>query len=321
MGKTDFALSPRDSFGHGRLVMKLNRRQWAVLTGGSLASSLAAAQDRKLSNPVHRVANARIDSTPPAPATLAPTPANHAAHPLDRALQMAQASLDHSRRDIVDYTALMVKRETVGGTLGEHQYMAAKVRNRKVDANGRMTRPLSVYLNFLRPTSVKGRECIYVEGQNDGNVIAHEGGFKGRFLPTVTVQPTGMLAMRGQRYPITEIGLENLVLKLIERGGRVRSMDGVTCTFNHGAKVKDRDCTMIEVKVPQRLPGADFHKAQVFLDSEYNLPTRYIAWDWPSRAGGPLQVLEEYTYLAIKFNVGLTDDTFNPHNKRYSFYS
>ena len=74
--------------------------------------------------------------------------------------------------------------------------MYAKVRNRKV-SGGKVVQPLSVYLQFLKPSSIKGRECIYVEGKNDGNVIAHEGGFKGKFLPTVTIPPDGTLAMRG----------------------------------------------------------------------------------------------------------------------------
>ncbi|MEM6692260.1 MAG: DUF1571 domain-containing protein, partial [Planctomycetota bacterium] len=241
--------------------------------------------------------------------------------PLDRALQMAQGCLQHSQQTVSDYTAMMVKREQVGGALSEHQFLAIKVRNRKLDAAGQITQPMSVYLNFLRPSSVKGREVIYVENQNEGNVVAHEGGFKGRFLPTVTIPPTGMLAMRGQRYPITEIGLENLIVKLIERGGRVRSMPGVECEFRTGAKVKDRDCTVIAVTVPNRLPGAEFHKAQVFLDNEYNLPIRYIAWDWPKRAGGSLEVIEEYTYMAIKLNVGLQASDFDPYNKAYNFHS
>ena len=53
-------------------------------------------------------------------------------------------------------------------------------------------------------------------------MIAHEGGTAGKYLPTVWIKPNGIIAMRGQRYPITEVGIENLVLKLIERGERTR---------------------------------------------------------------------------------------------------
>ena len=86
---------------------------------------------------------------------------------------------------------------------------------------------------------------IFVENQNDGNIVAHEGGFKGKFLPTVTIPPDGMLAMRGQRYPMTDIGVENLIVKLIERGEQARQFPDVQCEFRKNARVKDRVCTVL----------------------------------------------------------------------------
>ncbi len=76
---------------------------------------------------------------------------------------------------------------------------------------------------------------------------------------------------------------------------------------------------MFQVTMPTKQPELDFHQAQVFIDDELNVPIRYIAYDWPIREGAPLQVLEEYNYLNMKVNVGLTDDDFNPNNKAYGF--
>ena len=125
--------------------------------------------------------------------------------------------------------------------------------------------------------------------------------------------------MRGQRYPITEVGIENLLLKLIERGGKARKVPGVQCDFRTGAKVRDRVCTVIQVTQPQPGPGHEFNMAQVFLDDELNLPIRYVAYDFPpaGQARGP--VLEEYTYLNLEVNVGLTDADFDPNNAKYNF--
>ena len=293
--------------------MKIKRRQFTAILG-SLAATVSArsliAEETQLVEPVHRVANAA------ASLKTASTPV----HPLDRALDLARSGLIGCRANVNDYTALMVKRERVDDTLGVHQYMYAKVRNRKVE-NGKIVQPLSVYLNFLKPSAVKGREVIYVENQNDGNIIAHEGGFKGKFLPTVTIPPDGMLAMRGQRYPMTEIGVENLIVKLIERGERAREMPDVQCEFRKNARVKDRTCTVLQVTQPTKTPGGEFYQAQVFIDDEINIPIRYIAYDWPAREGDPLQVLEEYNYLNLKLNVGLTDADFDPRNPAYNFYS
>ncbi len=280
----------------------------ALASSGQWSPASAQGDEGMLSEPVHRVASAA--NLPTGPAT----------RPLDVALQMARDGLTRCRAEVNDYTATLVKRERVDGTVGEHDFLFVKVRNRKI-VNGQLAQPLSVYLTYLKPAAVKGREVIYVEGKNDGNIIAHEGGFKGRFLPTMPLPPTGMLAMRGQRYPITEIGVENLMVKLIERGETARQYPDVTCTFRKNAKVKDRVCTVLEVTQPSRHPNLEFYQAQVFIDDAFNLPIRYVSYDWPSRAGDALQVIEEYNYLDLKINVGLTDADFDPQSPQYNFYS
>lgn len=291
--------------------MKIPRRQFiaslATVTTAAIAVDLGA-EEPNLVEPVHRVANAA--------ASLEPTPI----HPLDRALDIARAGLSGCRTNVNDYTAILVKRERIDGVLGPHEFMSVKIRNRKVD-QGQLVQPLSVYINFLKPASVQGREVIYVENQNDGNLVAHEGGFKGRFLPTVSIPPDGMLAMRGQRYPMTDIGVENLIVKLIERGEQARQFPDVQCDFRKNARVKDRVCTVLEVTQPTKHPDLDFFKAQVFIDDELNIPIRYVAYDWPAREGAALEVLEEYNYLDLRVNVGLTDNDFDPRNPSYNFYS
>ena len=293
--------------------MNQSRRHFLTAMGTFAAVSatptllLAQQPAGGLSEPIHRVAAAN---------NLPQT----AARPLDQALQMAREGLAHIRGNINDYTAIIVKRERINGELSEHEYMFAKIRNRKV-VDGRVVTPFAVYLAFLKPATVKGREVTYVENQNDGKLTAHEGGFKGRFLPTVSIHPTGALAMRGQRYPLTEIGVENLIAKLIERGEKARQFPDVTCEFRKNARIKDRVCTVIEVTQPTKRPDLDFYKAQVFIDDELNIPLRYISYDWPTREGQPLEVIEEYNYLDVKLNVGLQPSDFDPANPAYGFYS
>jgi len=306
--------------------MKTPRRQFlglstGLVTGGLLSSTLAnrVAADPprpqpQWANPVHRVANAMS-----VPKAEMPTEVPGKAA-LRRGLDMARESLEISKAEIRDYTAILVKREQIDGTIGEHEYMSIKVRNRKISGN-QLAQPFSVYIAFLKPASVKGREIIYVENQNDGKITAHEGGFKGRFLPTVSLPVDGMLAMRGQRYPLTEIGVENMIRKLIERGEKAMRYEDVTCEFRKGAKLKDRVCTVLEVTQPTQRPDAEFYQAQVFMDDQLNMPIRYVSYHWPTQAGGRGEVIEEYNYLNLKVNVGLTDADFDPNNKAYNFYS
>ena len=280
----------------------------ALLGGSTVISASAIAQqpeDGNVTEPVYRISKNE--------ATRA-----EAGHPLDPALKIAYASLKQVRENITDYTAIMIKRERVDGTLGEHEFMGVKVRNRKHE-NGLVKTPFSVYLTFLKPAAMKGREVIYVEGQNDGNIVAHEGGMKGRFLPTVNLDPNGMMAMRGQRYPITDMGIENLVVKLIEKGERDRQRGECDVEFLKGAKVGGRACTVLTVKHPFERPYFDFHIAQIFIDDELQVPVRYAAYVWPTSEGGEPELLEEYTYQNIKMNVGLNDLDFDRNNPKYNF--
>lgn len=288
-----------------------NRRNFlttsALFGGSALVAGVLRADEPATTEPVYRTAKSEASHA---------TAAN--AHPLDPALQIARSSLANIQQNIADYSAILIKRELINGSLTEHEYMGIKVRNRKYN-NGVLSTPFSVYMAFLKPATVKGREVIYVENQNNGNIVAHEGGMKGRFLPTVNLDPLGMMAMRGQRYPITDVGLENLVVKLIEKGERDRKREECEVKFQQGAKVGDRDCTMLSVKHHEQRPYFDFHIAQVFLDNEMNIPIRYCAYDWPNAAGGNPVLLEEYTYMNIKTNIGLTDADFDQNNTKYNF--
>jgi hypothetical protein len=241
-------------------------------------------------------------------------------HPLDGALELARKGLDTVHTSIADYTCTLVKRERVGGTLGDYEYMLAKVRNRRVK-DGKVVVPFSVYMYFVKPANVKGREVLYVEGANNDKMIAHEGGSGGKYLPTVWIKPNGVIAMRGNRYPITEVGIENLILKLIERGeqDKVRGLGNCEVTYHKDAKINGRTCTLLQIKHPRPAPNLDFHMAQIFIDDELQVPIRYAAFGFPSKEGEELPVIEEYTYLNLKLNVGLSDADYDYASKKYAF--
>ena len=275
----------------------------AVLAAVCVAEEPQRARDN-LSEPVLRVASK------------APVPN----HPLDPALDLARNGLKQIQASVNDYTCTLVKREQIDGKLLDYEYMFVKVRNRKVVDNKIVT-PFSVYMYFLKPTDVKGREVLYVEGRNEEKMVAHEGGTAGKYLPTVWIRPDGVIAMRNQRYPITDVGLENLISKLIERGeiDKAAGRREHEVTFHENAKVNGRTCTLLQIKNAQPSENLDFHMAQIFIDTELNVPIRYVAYDFPPKAGDPMPVIEEYTYLNLKLNVGLTDKDFDHTNTEYKF--
>ena len=303
---------------HHNLSESLNTRRdflrAVTAVGASCLAAGACAEDNKDANlhePVHRVAKA---NNPPA------APANVAAgkHPLDPALDMAKEALTHIEQNITDYSCRIIKQERIRGELLPPEHMDAKIRCRKV-SNGTVSVPLSVYLKFVHPANIAGREVVWVEGRNNNKLRAHEGGGAGRFLPSVWLDPDGAMAMRGNLHPIYDIGVENLVIKLIDRGTKETKFGECEVEFKPGAKINGRKCTVIQVMHPVQRPHFEFHKAEIFLDDELKVPTRYAAYFWPPAAGQPEPVLEAYTYLNMKTNVGLTDADFDSNNPNYNF--
>ncbi|NLX99369.1 MAG: DUF1571 domain-containing protein [Rhodopirellula sp.] len=230
-------------------------------------------------------------------------------HPLMPALRWAHEGLEEINKNLHDYSATVAKRERLNGELGDYQYMFLKVRQK----------PFSVYIYFLDPPSLKGQELIWIEGQNNGKLWAHPPGLQNMLIGTVQLDPTGTLAMRGQRYPVTEVGIANLVKRLIEVGEQDAQYGECEVKFFQGAKINDRTCTCIQVMHPVPRRNFIFHIARIFIDDELNLPLRYESRDWPKEPGEEPPVIEEYTYLNLKTNVGFTDADFDIRNPNYQF--
>ncbi len=286
-----------------------------MASAGLMAQQAAApgdAQSEKLTHePVYRTTRTSDSTTVPASNASTSVPVKLA--PIDQALQIANEGLQYIRRDIRDYTATMIKRERINGAVGDAEFMTVKIRNRKVDENI----PLSIYMKFLKPTAVKDREVIWIEGQNDGKLIAHEG--SGMITMTVRLDPEGFIAMRGNRYPIHEAGIENLVFRLIEKGERDKRVGDATVKFYENTKINGRQCTLIQVVHPEQRPEYEFHICRVFIDQELQVPIRYAAYGWPEEQGGKPTLEEEYTYLNLALNVGLSDQDFDHTNASYNF--
>ena len=230
-------------------------------------------------------------------------------HPLMPVIRWAERERPRVAAEIKDYTATMMKQENINGDLQEAQIMDLKFRQV----------PFSVYLKFRWPKKISGQQAIYVQGQNDNKLVAHGVGGE-RILGTQKLDPKGFIAMRGNKYPITDIGILNLVDKLLEVGRRDAKYG--ECEVNYydeDVAVDDRPCTLIEVVHPFPRKNFQFHIARIYVDKELNLPIRYESYDWPKKEGDDPILIEAYTYRNIKINVGLTDADFDPKNPAYNY--
>lgn len=292
-----------------------------------LADELAALEKRIAES--ERSAAAAVEANKPAvrtserddrvaPAHLLETEGNPLPnHKFAPAVKRARAALA-DMESIKDYSAVLVKQIRLDSKLYDMEFMHAKIRHE----------PFSVYLRFLAPQHMRDREVIYIEGENNGNLLAHESpnrkGLVGLLsqtplVGTTSLAPNSPLAMVGNRYPITKIGIVNLTRDLIQIGERDMRHGDADAKFYPNAKVDDRECEAWVFVHPEKREPFTFHRAEVFIDKKLNVPIRYVAYDWPEKPGETPPLIESYTYTRLKLNVGLTDEDFDTKNPKYKF--
>jgi len=237
-------------------------------------------------------------------------------HPLWPALKLAVESYQHSRKNVRDYSCKVIRRERIRGVLQPQEFMTAKVRHQRT-RDGKVAVPFGVYLKVLAPSKVKGREVLFVDGQNDGKMLVRNGGKRFAFV-TTKIAPESDTAMASNRYPITDFGFENLVKRLIVvvKEDMLISSD-TEVRFFEDAKIDGRSCTAVKVTHPAYDERLRFHIATVFVDNELRVPIHYEAYDWPEEKGADPVLLEQYTYRDIKINEGFTEYDFDPSNSNY----
>jgi len=236
---------------------------------------------------------------------------------LEDVLQLAREGLTELQKNINDYTAHVIKQERIGGILRPPEEMDLKLQTEQTE-NGKVIRPMRVYLRFTSPVSMAGQEVIWDPQANDNKLVAHGAGLLN--VMRVSLKPDSFLAMTGNRYPITQIGLTNLVRKLIERGELDQQTAAATVSITEGHLEGDRECKLIRVvhTEPTGRPD-DFSLAEIAIDSQRQIPLRYTAFGWPEEGSSAPPLLESYTYLDVELNVGLTDADFDPDNPDYDF--
>jgi hypothetical protein len=239
-------------------------------------------------------------------------PIDQAEHPLDPVILLAKAGLEHFRKNVRDYRATIVKQEEVKGKLLDKHYMECKIRQRTND------RSFAVYLKFLKPQDYTGQEAIWVEDKFGGKVIGHGGGGY-RWVKIPPLEPSGTFAMRNNRYPITEIGMETLLVRMLEKAERDRNYDEIKIKIDRDITINGHSGTYIELTHPVKRDHFEFHVAKIYVDDELNIPVGYEGYNWPDQPGGEPKLMESYFYNDVKLNVGFQDSDFDPANPDYDY--
>jgi hypothetical protein len=200
-----------------------------------------------------------------------------------------------------DYTCLFIKRERLRGQLQPDNLIDMKVR----------TQPFSVYLRWLGPKAFEGQEACYATGRNNGMMRVHSTGLAS-VAGFVTLDTRDPRVMQNSRHTITEAGIGNLIAVLAQRWEMERRLNKTQVAVAEYTYAQ-RPCTRVELVHREPIAGpATFARSVVYFDKANHLPIRVENYDWPRPGGSPEgDLLESYSYVNLRTNVGLTDAVFN----------
>jgi len=237
---------------------------------------------------------------PAAPVALAAAaaPENPAANPLDEPLKLLAAA-QQTFRSVQDYTCTLVKQERMNGQLQPVNVMTMMVRNN----------PFSVYLKWFQPKAQAGQEACYVAGRNGGRMRARSRGVLGA-VGFVSIDPDDPRARKSSNHSITEAGLGNLMARF-DRGWRAEYNLHKTQVRLGEYEYNKRRCIRVETTRSERLQNT-VYRSVIYFDKQLKLPIRVETYDWPRQGGNPNgDLIEVYSYVNLRLNVGLPDEVFN----------
>jgi hypothetical protein len=227
----------------------------------------------------------------------------HERSPLENVGQLL-AEAKASFANVRDYTATVVRQERIGGQLQPEAYINVRIRQE----------PFSVCMKWTSPKSIAGQEAIYIAGKNNNEIRAKGAGFLA-VAGYVSLPTNDRRVMKNSRHAITESGIGNII-DVISRTYEIERQlppNHVHVTFADYA-FQQRPCTRMELTHPVFNPQLYCYRCVVYFDKALKLPVRVEVYDWPKPNCNPKgELLECYSYMNLKFNLGLTDAAFeNP---------
>ena len=225
-------------------------------------------------------------------------------HPLNRVLDFARKQHAMIKTSVRDYECVIVKRERIDGTMQAHQYMRAKVRT------ARRAAPFAVYIRFLKPGAVAGREVQYIAGENDGTMLVRRrrGGITFKF------DLDNPLVMEQSTIPITDLNFERMLKDCVEQLEADIKADpsgnNSKVEIFRQAKINRRSVTALKIIHPDKAEGLEFNQVIIYIDNEWKMPTRLEVYDWPTETDDKPVLIGEFTFLELKMNPQLPDSDF-----------
>ena len=200
---------------------------------------------------------------------------------------------------INNYQFLLVKREIVEDRDTGYQYMQVKVQSK----------PLRVYIKFLKPARYVDREVIY-----DGKELVVRRGGRGAVKNLVVhITPDAPIAMDGNRYPITHISPSSMCSELVVKISKELGYPNTSIVKKDDVAIYKQPGIHYKLTHAAELPGMECKTAEMVISKELGIPLYFKVVDWKDR------IVEEYAFQSMKVNVNFTSDEFDENNPEYGF--
>lgn len=226
----------------------------------------------------------------------------------DRVLGEAERQL----ANVPGYAATFVKQERIGDALTELQVIQLRIHQK----------PKRVSMKWEGGKDA-GQRVIYAEGENDGDMLVRKlTGIEAR-LGVISLNPTGTLAMKHSRHPITRAGLLEMVrITRQYRQSDLKHESGVSAKLLEHQKLNGRDCLCLVIEYAKPEFASDekkeYRKSMVYVDSLTKLPSCVRCYGWPDKVSGAdpqkldqTTLLELYAYKNIDLEAQVQADDFS----------
>jgi hypothetical protein len=196
-------------------------------------------------------------------------------------------------KKIEGYRCIFWRRHVIDGEMTE--WSAARMRFKK---------PFAVRLTFTSGPK-DGTDVLYVKGKNEGELRARAGGLLG--VVAVDLKPTSKRAMKGERHPITEVGIKQILDRMQRQMKGLADDEDLKLEYaSYTAEVNETRYVRFIVRLPD-LPEKDFYcdRAVIVVNADLELPVHVKAYEPANR------LREQYIYRDLEVNPDFPPETFD----------
>ncbi len=207
---------------------------------------------------------------------------------------------------IKDYQCIYIRDEFLKGEWQKNQVLL-KVRHE----------PFSVYMEWQAPKERVGRKVAYPADGDPTKMLVKDQTVTFGF--TVRRNIKDSVDKGESKRTIADAGLKKMIERFVHRWQEEKNKGLTKVTIQevevrvplHGREIVRPCCCVTTLHEPKDREHFTFYRTLLYFDKETGLPIRLQGFDWPASASDTEgRLLEDYVYVDIKPNLGLTDKDF-----------